>query len=114
MAREAVKVNVYDMTSLNAYMGTLGIGIYHCGLQIYNRGIDWSAHFRVANLAASRLLADYSPIANTASSIQNTLMVATRFPSLACSRSSLAMRSHWARRTSSLSRLSIEHTEVRR
>lgn len=44
MAREAVKVNVYDMTTLNTYMGTLGIGIYHCGLQIYNRGRQIGRH----------------------------------------------------------------------
>ena len=42
--REAVKINIYDMTSLNAYISAIGIGIYHCGLVIYDREYAYGGH----------------------------------------------------------------------
>ena len=31
-------VNVYDMSWLNEYIGNIGLGVFHTGVEVYNRG----------------------------------------------------------------------------
>ncbi|VDO03393.1 unnamed protein product [Rodentolepis nana] len=39
-----VVVNVYDMSSLNEYIGNIGLGVYHTGVEVYEREYCYSGH----------------------------------------------------------------------
>lgn len=42
--REGVFVNIYDMYSMNNYIQALGIGIYHCGIEVYGVEYGYGGH----------------------------------------------------------------------
>ncbi|RWS27509.1 desumoylating isopeptidase 2-like protein [Leptotrombidium deliense] len=44
MARQQVKINVYDMCSFNSYTSALGVGVYHSGVHIYNTEFGYGGH----------------------------------------------------------------------
>jgi len=37
MASEPVILNVYDLSPLNTYMSTLGVGVFHSGVEVYGQ-----------------------------------------------------------------------------
>nr|CUU97667.1 hypothetical transcript [Hymenolepis microstoma] len=39
-----VIVNVYDMSSLNEYISSIGLGVYHTGVEVYEREYCYSGH----------------------------------------------------------------------
>jgi len=43
-ARESVYVNVYDMYTMNSYTSAIGIGIYHCGVEVYGVEYGYGGH----------------------------------------------------------------------
>lgn len=44
MTSEPVILNVYDMFWTNEYTSSLGIGVYHSGLQVYQREFAYGGH----------------------------------------------------------------------
>lgn len=42
--RESVYVNVYDMYTMNSYTSAIGIGIYHCGVEVYGVEYGYGGH----------------------------------------------------------------------
>lgn len=44
MSSEPVILNVYDMFWTNEYTSSLGIGVYHSGLQVYQREFAYGGH----------------------------------------------------------------------
>ncbi|KAI2801301.1 Desumoylating isopeptidase 2 [Blomia tropicalis] len=44
MAQQPVYLNVYDMASINQYSSSLGVGIYHTGVEVYNIEYAYGGH----------------------------------------------------------------------
>ena len=42
--RQGVFVNIYDMYSMNNYTAALGVGIYHCGIEVYGVEYGYGGH----------------------------------------------------------------------
>jgi len=43
-ARAGVFVNIYDMYSMNNYTAALGVGIYHCGIEVHGVEYGYGGH----------------------------------------------------------------------
>lgn len=43
-ANERVLVNIYDMYTMNNYISALGVGIYHCGVEVYGVEYGYGGH----------------------------------------------------------------------
>lgn len=41
---ERVYVNIYDMYTMNNYISVIGIGIYHCGVEVYGVEYGYGGH----------------------------------------------------------------------
>ena len=44
MSREPVILNIYDMFWTNDYTSTMGVGVYHSGLEVYGREYAYGGH----------------------------------------------------------------------
>ena len=44
VSREPVILNIYDMFWTNDYTATLGVGVYHSGLEVYGREYAYGGH----------------------------------------------------------------------
>ncbi len=42
--RTSVYVNIYDMYSMNNYTAALGVGIYHCGVEVHGIEYGYGGH----------------------------------------------------------------------
>lgn len=41
---QAVFVNIYDMYTVNNYVSAMGVGIYHCGIEVYGVEFGYGGH----------------------------------------------------------------------